>query len=79
MSLWFKPAVFKLKKGIPAIMIECPFVSYNWKEREKQDFIGLRFCKFRPNRLTDNMKKSHSLVYAVKMVGEATPHTCRRS
>ena len=29
MSLWFKPAVFKLKKGIPAIMMECPFVFYN--------------------------------------------------
>ena len=39
MSLWFKPAVFKLKKGIPAIMMECPFVFYNWKEREKQSFI----------------------------------------
>ena len=79
MSLWFKPAVFKLKKGIPAIMMECPFVFYNWKEREKQDFIGLRFCRFRLNRLTGNMKRPHGLGYAVKMVGEATPHTCRRS
>ena len=34
MSLWFKPAVFKLTKGIPAIMMECPFVFYNWLERE---------------------------------------------
>ena len=23
MSLWFKPALFKLKKGIPAIIVEC--------------------------------------------------------
>jgi len=40
MSLWFKPAVFELKKGIPAIIMECPFCfeKLNWLEREKQDF-----------------------------------------
>ena len=47
MSLWFKPVVFKLKKGIPAIIMECPFVFYNRLEREKQDFIGLRLWMFR--------------------------------
>ncbi len=47
MSLWFKPAVFKLKKGFPAIIMECPFILYNWLEREKQDFLGLRFWMFR--------------------------------
>jgi outer membrane protein OmpA-like peptidoglycan-associated protein len=26
MSLWFKPAVFKIKKGISAILMECPSV-----------------------------------------------------
>ncbi len=26
MSLWFKPAVFKLKKGIPAIIVGRPFL-----------------------------------------------------
>jgi hypothetical protein len=39
MSLWFKPAVFKLKKGIPAIIMECPFVFYNWLEREKNKIL----------------------------------------
>jgi hypothetical protein len=79
MSLWFKSVVFKLKKGIPAIIMECPFVFYNRLEREKQDFIELRFWMYRVNRLTDNLRRSHGLGYSVKMVGEATPHTCRRS
>ena len=34
MSPWFKPDVFKLKKGIPAIIMECPIVFYNRIERE---------------------------------------------
>jgi hypothetical protein len=34
MSLSFKAVVFKLKKGIPAIIMECPFVFYNRLERE---------------------------------------------
>jgi hypothetical protein len=25
--------------------MECPFVLYNWLERKKQDFIGLRFWR----------------------------------
>ena len=66
MSLWFKPAVFKLKKGIPAIIMECPFVLYNWLEREKQDFIGMRFFRFRVNRLTDNLRRSHVLGMLLK-------------
>jgi len=39
MSLWFKSAVFKLKKGIPAIIMECPFVFNNWLEREKNKIL----------------------------------------
>jgi hypothetical protein len=50
MSLWFKPAVFKLKKGIPAIIMECPYVFYNWLKREKQDFIGLCLWMSRVNK-----------------------------
>jgi hypothetical protein len=34
MSLWFKAVVFKLKKGIPAIILKCLFVFYNQLERE---------------------------------------------
>ena len=28
MSLWFKAAVFKLKKGVPAILMECPLILF---------------------------------------------------
>ena len=79
MSRWFEPPVFKLKKGIPEVIMECPFVFHNWLEREKQDFIELKFWVFRVNRLADSTRRSHGLGYAVAVVGEAAPHTCRRS